>query len=53
LAAALAVTGDKPVVKARKAKNQELATQVKEALKVARWQSAVDYPSSVLSPSTK
>jgi hypothetical protein len=53
LAAALAVTGDKPVVKARKVKNQELATQVKEALKVARWQSAVDYPSSVLSPSTK
>jgi hypothetical protein len=53
LAAALAVTGDKPVVKARKVKNQELATQVKEASKVARWQLAVGYPSLVLSLSTK
>jgi hypothetical protein len=53
LAAVPAVTGDKPVAKARKVKNQELVTQVKEALKAARWRLVVGYPSSVLSLSIK
>ena len=46
-------TGGKPVVKAKKDKNQELVTQVKEALKVARWQLAVGNLNLVLSPATR